>query len=65
MDPVIKKLMGEAETARAMYRAGQITRAEAEFKIQPYADAYNKRSKELAKEFGVRHKPFSIIGYLR
>lgn len=65
MNPEIKKLMQDAEEARGLYRTGKITRAEAEFRIQPYADAYNARSKELAKEFGQRHKPFSIISYLR
>lgn len=65
MTDEMKALAGAAEEARMKYRMGVISRAEAEFKIQPYADAYNKRSKELAKEHGVKHKAFSIISYLR
>lgn len=65
MNPEVKKLMQDAEEARGLYRTGRIGRAEAEARIKPYADAYNARSKELAKEFGVRHKAFSVISYLR
>lgn len=65
MAPHIKQLQAQAEEARAAYRAGHMTREDCNKLVKPYAEAYNTRAKELAKEYGMRFKPFSMAAYLR
>ena len=54
-----------ADLARSLYRGGQISRIEAEEEIRPYAEAFNAKSRELAKKYGQRPRLFSITSYLR
>lgn len=45
--------------------AGTITYAEARAEAKPIIDEMNARAKELAKEYGVRFKPFSFAALMR
>lgn len=65
MNPEIKALKDTAENARMMYRLGAITREEAAERIKPYADAFNAKSKEIAKKYNQRPSRFSLAAYLR
>lgn len=65
MNPEIKALKDTAENARMMYRLGAITREEAARRIQLYADAFNAKSKEIAKKYNQRPGRFSLAAYLR
>ncbi len=57
--------MATAQQAKNDYAFGRITRAEAVKAIAPYITEVNTKGEELAKEYGVKHRPVSIIGYLR
>ena len=57
--------MIEMEEIKEEYRAGIITRDEAKERIKPYADAFNKKSKELAKKYNVRAQKFSFNAFMR
>lgn len=61
----IEELKMRADQARSLYRCGHITRREAEEDIRPYAEAFNTKSKEIAKKYGQRARLFSITSYLR
>ena len=61
----IEEMKMRADHARSQYRIGQISRKEAEQEIQPYAEAFNAKSRELAKKYGQRARLFSITSYLR
>lgn len=65
MTKEIETLKMKADGARSLYRCGRITRKEAMEDIQPYADAFNEKSKEIAKKYGMRPKLFSVASYLR
>ena len=58
-------LKREADTARMLYHLGQITREEARESINPYKEAFNKKSKEIAAKYNVRPKMFSLAAFLR
>ena len=55
----------QAEQARAEYRRGMITREEAKKRIDPFKVAFEAKSKELAKKYGLRAQKFSLTAYLR
>ena len=55
----------QAERARAEYRQGLITREEAKQRIEPFRIAFEKKSEELSKKYGVKAKHFSLSAYLR
>jgi len=63
--PLCSDKGGGADLARSLYRGGQISRIEAEEEIRPYAEAFNAKSRELAKKYGQRPRLFSITSYLR
>lgn len=65
MDLETKALKDAAEYARMLYRLGAITREEAAERITPYADAFNTKSKEIAKKYGQKPGRFSLAAYLR
>lgn len=65
MNQDIERLKVEAEGARVLYRAGRISRAEAMEAIGPYAEAFNKKSKELAKKYGQRPRLFQVSSFFR
>lgn len=54
-----------AEQARNEYRSGQITREEAQAKIQPYLDAVNAKAIELAKKYNQKPKKAFFGSYVR
>ncbi|MBR4476828.1 MAG: hypothetical protein IKO87_04760 [Kiritimatiellae bacterium] len=59
------ELRMQAEQARAEYRRGMITREEAKKRIDPFKVAFEAKSKELAKKYGIRAQKFSLTAYLR
>lgn len=59
------ELRMQAEQARAEYRRGMITREEAKKRIDPFKIAFEAKSKELAKKYGLRAQKFSLTAYLR
>lgn len=61
----IEEMKVRADQARSLYRCGQISRKEAEEDIRPYAEAFNAKSRELARKYGQRARLFSITSYLR
>lgn len=60
-----RKLLDQATKARNDYHLGLIDRPTCADLIKPYADLYNVRAAEIAKEFGMKPKKFSLISYLR
>ena len=65
MTTEMQTLKETAEEARSFYGTGQLTREEAKEKIQPYLNAVNEKSKELAKKHGIKHRDVSFIGFIR
>lgn len=65
MTPETRELYEQANKARNDFRMGRITREECTRLIAPYAELYNKRAKEIAKEFGMKARMFSMTAYLR
>ncbi|WP_136498825.1 hypothetical protein [Enterococcus faecalis] len=60
-----KELKSVAENARSLYRSNLITREEAKERIEPFIEAYNKKSKEIAKKFNQKPKTISFVSFLR
>lgn len=65
MSEQIKELKAQAEEAKASYMYDTITRKEAIERVTPYVKALNKKGRELAKKYGMRPKPVTVIGFLR
>lgn len=65
MTQEITTIKQQAEDARTLYRMGFITREEAAKAIEPYKQAFNAKSKELAKKYRMKPQLFSLAGYLR
>lgn len=65
MNEEIKVLKQEAEMARMEYRAGHISRGEAQERITPYLDMVNTKSKELAKKYNQKPKLVNFSAYVR
>lgn len=65
MNAEIEVLRNQAEEARFLYRTNQITLEEAKKRIQPYAEKFNEKSKELAKKYHVKAQRFPMLAYLR
>lgn len=61
----IAVLKQNAESARALYRSGAITREEAIEQIKPYQKVFNEVSAEKAKAYKLKPQRFSINAYLR
>jgi len=59
------KLKDTADKAKADYNYGRITREKAKDLIAPYIEHVNKEGMKIAKEYGVKHRPVSVVGYLR
>jgi len=51
--------------AKCLYNRGVISREEAIRMIEPYKQAFNKKSVELAAKYNVRPQRFSIAAFLR
>lgn len=61
----MEELKNRAFDARESYKSGLITREEAKDDIKPYIDVFNKRSKEIAKKYGMKPKTITLAGFLR
>lgn len=55
----------EACWARDMYRAGQITRGEAQRRMAAYKSECNAKSREIARKYGMRPKLFNFTAFCR
>lgn len=55
----------EACWARDMYRAGQITRGEAQRRMAAYKSEFNAESREIARKHGMRPKLFNFTAFCR
>ncbi len=60
-----KKLLEAALNARYKMKIGGITYDAATKIVKNYIDHYNEKAKKISKEYGVAHKPLSVIGFLR
>ena len=61
----MKDLKGQAELAKMQLQYGAITYDEAKKMAKPYVDAFNEKSKEIAKKYKVRPKTISVSSFLR
>lgn len=61
----LMQLKEQAEAGRALYRRGEITRAEAITMCTPYLNAFNAKSKEIAKKYNQRPKTIGFAGFVR
>jgi hypothetical protein len=60
-----KKLLEDALNARYKMKIGGLTYDAAGKIVKKYIDHYNEKAKRISKEYGVPHKPLSVIGFLR
>lgn len=61
----VKQLKLRADEAKTLYRMGVIDRETAKKEIQPFLDAANKKSIELAKKYNQRPKKITLQSFLR
>jgi polyhydroxyalkanoate synthesis regulator phasin len=50
---------------KALYLQGKITFDEAKKQVQPILEKMNAKGKEIAKEHGMKFKPFTFTGVFR
>jgi hypothetical protein len=60
-----EEIKARAFEARDSYKAGFITRKEAQEMIIPYIKAFNEKSKEIAKKYNMKPKMISFAGFVR
>lgn len=65
MTKELQKLNTAALEARAKLSANLITYDEAMVAVKEYIDMANKKGKDIAKRFGIRHKDIDPKGFLR
>jgi meiotically up-regulated gene 157 (Mug157) protein len=65
MDEQIQVLKNRADSARILYKQNIINRKAAEILITPYIDAFNEKSKSVAKRFNMRPKLLNFSSYIR
>lgn len=58
-------LKAQAEIARDEYRLGIIDRSEAKERIQPFLNAVNDKSVEIAKKYNQKPRKVNLNAYLR
>lgn len=61
----VQELKANAETARAKLLHGVIDYKTAKEMTEPYIDAVNAKSKEIAKKYNMRPKLVSVKAFLR
>ena len=61
----MEELKNRAFEARDSYRMGAIGRDEAREIIRPWIVAYNTKSTEIAKKYGLKPKKISLASFLR
>lgn len=54
-----------AEEYRALYRLNEVSRDEAKKFIMPYIEAFNQKSTEIAKKYGMRPKTITFAKFIR
>lgn len=62
---MLEQIKEQAFIARDSYKAGFISREEAKRLIMPYINAFNDKSKEIAKKYNMKPKTISFIGFCR
>jgi hypothetical protein len=65
MNKTVEQLKNEAEAGRALYRKGEIERKEALAMVNPYIEAVNAKSAEIAKKYNMRPKKVNATSFLR
>lgn len=61
----IEEAREQAYKAKFLYSNGKIQKTEAKDMVKPFEDAFNEKSKQMAKKFGVRAKKFSFAAFMR
>lgn len=61
----MEEIKARAFEARYSYKAGLITRLEAEEMIMPYIKLYNEKSKQIAKKYNMKPRYISFAGFTR
>lgn len=65
MKPETRTLLQKAQEARSLYLYGKITRGQARALCEPYIEAFNDKSKEIARKYGQRPKFISFSTFVR
>lgn len=65
MNEEIKALRERAEHGKFLYGIGAIDREECREMVMPYIEAFNVKSKEIAKKYGMRAKTITFSQFLR
>ena len=60
-----EKLRQDAHYIREEYRAGLINRGQAKERLAEYIEAYEEKTKEIAKKYGQKPKKFNLGEFLR
>lgn len=61
----MEEIKVKAFEAKESYRAGFITREEAKELITPYIEAFNNKSREIARKYGMKAKTITFAGFVR
>lgn len=61
----IEEIKSTAFEARALYKIGMITRAQAAEKIKPYIEAFNAKATEIARKYNMKAKKISFASFVR
>lgn len=65
MNEETKVLKQNAEEGKFLYNIGKISRDEAKKQVTPYIEAFNKKSIEIAKKYGMKPKKISFVSFVR
>lgn len=60
-----KALKEEAERGRQLYRSSIIDQSQAKKMINPYLEAVNEKSVEIAKKYGMKPKKVQFRSFVR
>lgn len=65
MNQELNQIKKVAEEYKALYRLGEVSRDEAKKYIMPYIDAFNEKSKSIAKKYGMKPQVISFPKFIR
>lgn len=65
MTTEIQNLKNQADEYKFLYKTNQVSRNEAAEMIMPYIEAFNARSKEIAKKYNMKPKTTTFAAYIR
>lgn len=65
MNVEVQNLKKNAEEFKALYRIKEVSRDQAKENIMPYIDAFNSKSKEIAKKYGMKPQTISFAKFIR